>query len=304
MDRAAQRLIVHRLRSALTLSSVKTISLSARAPKARSSAVRRRLLGFERTAIAAPGLVVVALTYVPLVGLALLSFSDRPMSGLPYPLTLRWYERLIADTRWIQPIEMSLLIGLIVAAVSIAMGVVVGRALPLMRERGAILAIFLVTLFVPGTAMGVGMFLYYRSILNLRLGLWSLLLGHLAWAFPFALLSVLVVASRFDQRLLSAAADLGASPWQRFWQIELPLLRPGIVGGGIFAFLLSFNELPRSSYLRGVTTTLPLFEWAQATTQTSNIPFLFALSSVTLAVSLPLISVTTWILFRRTSDHQ
>jgi ABC-type spermidine/putrescine transport system permease subunit II len=266
--------------------------------------VRRRLLGFERTAIAAPGLVVVALTYVPLVGLALLSFSDRPMSGLPYPLTLRWYERLVADTRWIQPIEMSLLIGLIVAAVSIAMGVVVGRALPLMRERGAILAIFLVTLFVPGTAMGVGMFLYYRSILNLRLGLWSLLLGHLAWAFPFALLSVLVVASRFDQRLLSAAADLGASPWQRFWQIELPLLRPGIVGGGIFAFLLSFNELPRSSYLRGVTTTLPLFEWAQATTQTSNIPFLFALSSVTLAVSLPLISVTTWILFRRTSDHQ
>ena len=191
---------------------------------------------------------------------------------------------------------MSVLIGLIVAAVSTAMAVVVGRALPRMRERGAILTIFLITLFVPGTAMGVGMFLYYRSILDLRLGLWSLLLGHLAWAFPFALLSVLVVASRFDQRLLSAAADLGATPWQRFWQIELPLLRPGIVGGAIFAFLLSFNELPRSSYLRGVTTTLPLFEWAQATTQTSNIPFLFALSSVTLAVSLPLISVTTWIL--------
>jgi ABC-type spermidine/putrescine transport system permease subunit II len=225
------------------------------------------------------------------------------MSGLPYPVTLRWYERLVADTRWIQPIEMSILIGLAVAVASTALSVVVGRALPRMRERGAILTIFLMTLFVPGTAMGVGMFLYYRSILDFRLGLWSLLLGHFAWAFPFALLSVLVVASRFDQRLLSAAADLGATPWQRFWQIELPLLRPGIVGAAIFAFLLSFNELPRSSYLRGVTTTLPLFEWAQATTQTSNIPFLFALSSVTLAVSLPLISVTTWILFRRASDR-
>lgn len=285
------------------MSGVKTLSLSVRNPDARGAAVSRRLLGLERTAIAVPGLVVVALTYVPLVGLALLSFSDRPMSGLPYPLTLRWYQRLIADPHWIQPIEMSVLIGLIVAAVSTAMAVMVGRALPRMRERGAILTIFLITLFVPGTAMGVGMFLYYRSILDLRLGLWSLLLGHLAWAFPFALLSVLVVASRFDQRLLSAAADLGATPWQRFWQIELPLLRPGIVGGGIFAFLLSFNELPRSSYLRGVTTTLPLFEWAQATTQTSNIPFLFALSSVTLAVSLPLISVTTWILFRHASDR-
>ena len=286
------------------MSGVNTLSLPVRVPEEpRGAAVSRRSLGFERIAIAVPGLVVVALTYVPLVGLALLSFSDRPMSGLPYPLTLRWYQRLIADPHWIQPIEMSVLIGLIVAAVSTAMAVMVGRALPRMRERGAILTIFLITLFVPGTAMGVGMFLYYRSILDLRLGLWSLLLGHLAWAFPFALLSVLVVASRFDQRLLSAASDLGATPWQRFWQIELPLLRPGIVGGGIFAFLLSFNELPRSSYLRGVTTTLPLFEWAQATTQTSNIPFLFALSSVTLAVSLPLISVTTWILFRRASDR-
>jgi ABC-type spermidine/putrescine transport system permease subunit II len=225
------------------------------------------------------------------------------MSGLPYPLTLRWYERLFADTHWIQPLEMSVLIGLAVAVASTALGVVVGRALPQMRERGVILTIFLVTLFVPGTAMGVGMFLYYRSILDFRLGLWSLLLGHFAWAFPFALLSVLVVASRFDRRLLSAAADLGATPWQRFWQIEMPLLRPGIVGAAIFAFLLSFNELPRSSYLRGVTTTLPLFEWAQATTQTSNIPFLFALSSLTLAVSLPLISVTTWVLFRSASDR-
>lgn len=131
---------------------------------------------------------------------------------------------------------MSLLIGLIVAAVSIAMGVVVGRALPLMRERGAILAIFLVTLFVPGTAMGVGMFLYYRSILNLRLGLWSLLLGHLAWAFPFALLSVLVVASCFDQRLLSAAADLGASPWKDFGRSSYLFCVQALLGGASSRF--------------------------------------------------------------------
>ena len=198
---------------------------------------------------------------------------------------------------------MSVLIGLAVAVASTALSVVVGRALPRMRERRRNPDHF------PDDALcsrnGDGR--WHVSLLpvdpRFRLGLWSLLLGHFAWAFPFALLSVLVVASRFDQRLLSAAADLGATPWQRFWQIELPLLRPGIVGAAIFAFLLSFNELPRSSYLRGVTTTLPLFEWAQATTQTSNIPFLFALSSVTLAVSLPLISVTTWILFRRASDR-
>jgi ABC-type spermidine/putrescine transport system permease subunit II len=84
---------------------------------------------------------------------------------------------------------------------------------------------------------------------------------------------------------------------QRFWQIELPILRPGIVSAGIFGFLLSFNELPRSIYLRGVATTLPLFEWAQAA-----IPYLFALSTVILSVSLPLIGVVTWALFRRAEE--
>ena len=95
---------------------------------------------------------------------------------------------------------------------------------------------------------------------------------------------------------------LGANPWQRFWQIELPILRPGIVSAGIFGFLLSFNELPRSIYLRGVATTLPLFEWAQAASQTSSIPYLFALSTVILSVSLPLIGVVTWALFRRAEE--
>jgi ABC-type spermidine/putrescine transport system permease subunit II len=109
---------------------------------------------------------------------------------------------------------------------------------------------------------------------------------------------VLVVTGRFDVRLLNAAADLGASPSQCFWQIELPILRPGIVGAGIFAFLLSFNELSRSIYLRGVATTLPLFEWTQASSQTSNVPYLFALSTIILGSSFPMISIMMWVLLR------
>jgi len=250
-----------------------------------------------------PGLLVVVLTYVPLVGLVVLSFSDRPMSGLPYPLTLRWYERLAVDTRWLNPIELSIAMSLAVAAACMLFGTLVARVIPHIRRRGFFLSLFLLVLFVPGVAIGVAMFLYYRSVLDIRLGLWSLFLGQFVWAFPFALLSVLVVSSRFDLRLLKAAADLGATPWKRFWTIEFPNLRPGIVGAGIFGFLLSFNELPRSLYLRGVTTTLPLFEWSEASTQTSNIPYLFALNSIVLVISLPMISAMTWVLFRRAADR-
>jgi ABC-type spermidine/putrescine transport system permease subunit II len=250
--------------------------------------------------LALPGLFALCLTYLPLFGLVVLSFSDRPMTGLPYPLTLRWYQQLAAESRWVSPLWTSLCLATVVSITSTFTATIVGRTLPRLQLRGPLLMAFLLPLFVPGVLMGVAQFLYYRGLLDLRLGYWSLFVGHFVWAFPFSLLSVLVVTGRFDVRLLSAAADLGASPWQCFWQIEFPILRPGIVGAGIFAFLLSFNELSRSIYLRGVATTLPLFEWTQASSQTSNVPYLFALSTIILLISFPIISMMMWVLFRPT----
>ena len=70
-----------------------------------------------------------------------------------------------------------------------------------------------------------------------------------------------------------------ASPWRAFVDIELPHMLPGVVGAALFGFLLSFNELSRSILLRGGSTTLPLYEWAQASAHTSNVPLVFALST-------------------------
>ena len=109
--------------------------------------------------------------------------------------------------------------------------------------------------------MGAALFISIRSLLDLRLGLWSIFLGHLVWSLPFSLLLVLIIATRFDHRLLEAAQDLGATSWRRFWDIEFPILRPGIIGAGIFGFLLSFNELLRSIFLRGSETTMPIYNW-------------------------------------------
>jgi ABC-type spermidine/putrescine transport system permease subunit II len=157
----------------------------------------------------------------------------------------------------------------------------------------------LLPLFLPGVVLGTALFLYLRSFLGLKLGLWSLAIGHFVWAFPFALLAVLVMASRFDARLLDAAADLGANRWQRFWHIEYPALRPAIIAAGLFGFLLSFNELPRSIFLRGRETTLPLYVWAQASSHTSNVPLIYALSTIVLLVSLVVITGAFWLLFAR-----
>ncbi|MCG8359932.1 MAG: ABC transporter permease subunit, partial [Kiloniellales bacterium] len=103
----------------------------------------------------------------------------------------------------------------------------------------------------------------------------------------------------FDTRLLDAAGDLGASPWRRFWDIEFPLILPGVVAAALFGFLLSFNELSRSILLSGRVETLPIFEWAQASAHTSNVPLIFSLSTLVLLASMALVCTAFMMLFGR-----
>jgi len=113
-------------------------------------------------------------------------------------------------------------------------------------------------------------------------------LAHFVWAFPFALLAMLVVAARFDTRLMEAAEDLGANRWQRFWQIEVPILKPGIFAAGFFGFLLSFNELPFSIFMRSGQDTLPLYLWVQSGAHNTTVPLIYALSTLVTVASVGL----------------
>jgi ABC-type spermidine/putrescine transport system permease subunit II len=243
------------------------------------------------------GYLVLGLTYFPLFWLALLSISQRPLSGIPYPISFANYQALADDSQWLSPLLASLAIAAIVAVVCMTVATSIGRAIPHLRRPGAVVAIAVLPLFVPGMSMGAALFIFLRSALGLKLGFWSILLGHIVWAMPFALLTVLVMTVRFDQRLLEAAEDLGASPWQRFWDIEFPILRPGIIGAGLFGFLLSFNEVLRSIFLRGIDTTMPIWNWFMAASQQSQVPIIFGLATIVLLVSLPLLAGSFWLLF-------
>jgi len=224
--------------------------------------------------------------YAPVVWLGVLSLSTDPLAGLPGALTIKWYRGLFADQRWVEPLLRSLEIALIVAALCMCAASLVGRILPRLR-RGAplLLAAFLIPLVLPGIVVGLDIFIFYRMLLGLRMGMWSLVLVHFIWAFPFALIGMLVVSSRFDVRLLEAAADLGAGPWRRFWDIERPLLMAGVVTAGMFGFLLSLTELPRSIFVFGHTQTLPLFTWAETTSRGSHVPLIYCLNSLIALVS-------------------
>ena len=267
----------------------------------RSSLLWRRLTSWPHwpRVAAGAGFAVIFLTYVPIAWLAVMSFSARPLSGIPYPLTLDHYVSLANDANWVEPFWESVVLGLVVGVTCMIVATAVGRAIPRLRRPGGVVLVALLPLFVPGLTMGAALFIFFRSLLGLRLGMWSIFIAHIVWALPFALLLVLVLATRFDHRLLEAAEDLGASRWRRFWDIELPILRPGIIGAGIFGFLLSFNELLRSIFLRGSETTMPIYNWTMTASHQSQVPIIFSLATILLAVTLPVMGGFFWLLFNR-----
>ena len=245
------------------------------------------------------GIVMLFLVYFPLLWLALMSISRLPLSGIPWPLSPEHYEALFSDRRWVQPFFASLLIAMIVGLCSAVSATIVGRSLPLLKSPGRVLLLCVGPLFVPGMSMGAALFIFFRSVLDLKLGFWSIFFGHFVWAFPFALLIILVLTTRFDHRLVEAAEDLGASKWRTFWDIEFPILRPGIVGAGLFGFLLSFNEVLRTIFLRGSETSMPIYSWTMAASQQSQVPIIFALATMVLLVTLPLLGGLFWLLYVR-----
>jgi putative spermidine/putrescine transport system permease protein len=107
--------------------------------------------------------------------------------------------------------------------------------------------------------------------------------AHLTWALPFGLLIMFAIFNRFDGRLEEAARDLGATPWQTFRHVILPVILPSLIGVGLFGFTLSWDEIARSSQAIGEKNTLPLE--LQALTSTVTTPEIYALGTVTTGVS-------------------
>jgi putative spermidine/putrescine transport system permease protein len=115
--------------------------------------------------------------------------------------------------------------------------------------------------------------------------------AHLTWTLPFGLLIMFAVFNRFDARYEEAARDLGASPWQTFRHVVLPLIAPSLVGIGLFGFTLSWDEVARSSQAMGSDqNTLPL-ELTGLTTTITN-PEVYALGTLTTGVSFLVIALS------------
>ncbi len=265
----------------------------------RSARSEYRLTRFAVAATLTAGFGLTALIYMPVMLLAALSISADPLKGIPGDFTFGAYQRLFDSPTWIPPLLLALEVATVVAVMCMIAATAIGRILPRLKGgRGPLLLLFVVPLVIPGIMLGVQEFTFFRTFLHVRPGVWLIIVTHFLWAFPFALLGMLVVTHRFDVRLLEAASDLGASPWRRFWDIERPLIMPGIATAGMFGFLLSMTELPRTIFVRGGQMTLPVYLWAEASAHSSRIPLIYCLNTLLAVASIALSVLSVVILSR------
>ena len=200
-------------------------------------------------------------------------------------------------------------LGLVVMVLTVLVSLAAGYAFR-RRFRGSALVFYttVASLIVPSIVVSLGIGVMFRLIdealkwaggalgiewfetdFQTTAGIYSSGLGaHLTWTLPFGLLIMFAVFNRFDPRFEEAARDLGASPWQAFRHVVLPIVTPSLIGIGLFGFTLSWDEAARTSQaLGGDQNTLPL-ELSGLTTTVTN-PEIYALGTVTTGVSFAVI---------------
>lgn len=230
------------------------------------------------------GLFVLFL-YGPLTTIFILSFQG-PDGGLTFPMngvSLVWFANLFerqAVGDFGGSLRRSLGLGLMTMASTVLVSLLAGLAF---RRRfagsGWLFYLTVASLIVPSILVSLGIGLAFQ-VAGIRPAWWSSAFGaHLTWTLPFGLLIMFAVFNRFDRAYEEAARDLGASPWQGFRHVVLPLIAPGLIGVGLFGFTLSYDEFARTLMTAGSFNTLPLEIYGMTTNVTT--PVLYALGTVT-----------------------
>jgi spermidine/putrescine transport system permease protein len=214
--------------------------------------VRRRSAWLWACALAA-----YAFLYIPLVIVVVYSFNDSRLNAEWVGFTLDWYRKLFANDEMLTAAGNSLLIGLTASVVSTVLGTMAGMAM--YRYKLRLLPLLVLTpIAIPEILMGVSLLIFF-VMLNFTLGLVSVALAHIAFCIGFVAIVVRARLAGMDEALVEAARDCGASPWQTFRYVTLPLIMPGVIAGALMAFTLSIDDFVITFFTAGAgTVTLPL----------------------------------------------
>ncbi len=232
------------------------------------------------------GLVLLYLIF-PVFIVAPVSFSSAKYLQFPPPgWSLQWYQNYFERPGWVPATFVSIRVAIITTILATTLGTAASLALVRGRfpGKGAVNSFLVSPLVVPGIIVAIGVYFFYAQVRLVGNPL-ALALAHTALALPFVVTNVTATLHGFDERLEYAAMNLGANRWQTFRRVTLPIIRPGVFAGALFAFITSFDELIVALFVSGTgAVTLPRKMWDSLRQEID--PTIAAVSTVLIVVSI------------------
>lgn len=243
--------------------------------------------------------------YAPIVVLIVFSFNDSKSRTVWQGFSLKWYLKLFGDSRILNSLATTLEISVLAMLISTLLGTMAAIGFFNMRKRTrtVLMAVNNIPMTNADIITGVSLMLLFvlaagafnASLgqvlgIELKLGFFTLLLAHITFDIPYVILSVMPKLNQCDPNIEEAAEDLGAHPWQAFWMVVFPEIRPGVLNGAIMAFTMSVDDFVISYFTAGSgASTLAMEIYAMTRKRIS--PEINALSTLLFVVVLSLLTV-------------
>ena len=258
------------------------------------------------------------------------TFTEAMLRFDPAGYSLRWYDALLtlgmlapdavrdgawwsdmwANSTWVRAAKNSVIIGFWATILATVLGTLaaLGLSRPEMPYRRAVMAILISPMIVPIIIIATGLFFFYSnpcSIIGTECGRLTstylgVILAHTTLGIPFVIITVTATLSGFDQSLIRASANLGASPSRTFFKVIMPLILPGVISGALFAFVTSFDEVVAVLFIAGPDQqTIPRQMWNGIREAIS--PAILAVATILVVISIALLATVE--LLRRRSER-
>lgn len=190
--------------------------------------------------------------YLPILYIIVFSFNDSRSLTKFSGFSLRWYEKMFADSTMMEAVLYTVIIALIATVVSTVVGTITAIGLSKSRKvvQKMVERINDLPVMNPDIVTAISLLMFF-SVLTAKKGFGTLLLAHIMFCVPYVMLSVTPKLRSLDPNLIDAAMDLGATPFQALTKVIVPQIKPGIVSGALIAFTMSFDDFVISYFTTG-----------------------------------------------------
>jgi len=180
------------------------------------------------------------------------TFTEGMVALDPDAYSLKWYREILSEEKWLLAIKNSFYIGIMATIVATILGTTaaIGLTRSDMPFQRMIMALLLSPMIVPLIITAAGMFFFYTQ-LDIAGSYIGVILAHAALGTPFVVITVNAALAGFDYSLVRASLGMGAKPVYTFFKVIMPLIRPGVISGALFAFVTSFDEVIVVLFLAG-----------------------------------------------------